>query len=75
MSEIDRSKVGITGHQLRAGKNIAIGRMNFFRISGSGRNLGLREPLDTWRVVSVRHEEPTLSQYVNLPRHDLVFSL
>ncbi|WP_257127681.1 MULTISPECIES: hypothetical protein [unclassified Burkholderia] len=75
LGEIDRRKVGFTWRDLNAGKNVTLDCMNFFRISGGDRDIGLRKPLDAWRVVSICHEEPTLSQYVNLPRHDLVFSL
>ncbi|MET3823027.1 hypothetical protein ABID76_005747 [Burkholderia ambifaria] len=75
LGEIDETQVGLTGRDLNAGKNVTLECMNFFRISGGGRDIGLRKPLDAWRVVSICHEQPTLSQYVNLPRHHLVFSL
>jgi hypothetical protein len=50
---------------LNAGKNVAFDRGNPIRISGGCRNIGVREPFDAWRAVSMCHEEPTLSQYVN----------
>ncbi|CAG9191305.1 Exonuclease SbcC [Burkholderia vietnamiensis] len=75
LREIERRRVRFTGWNARAGKNVALDGVNFRRISGSGRDIRLRKPFDARCVVSMCHEAPTLSQYVNLPRHDLVFYL
>ncbi|WP_346778506.1 hypothetical protein [Burkholderia sp. Ac-20392] len=66
LREIERSQVGFTGFNLSAGKNVVPDCLIFIRIRRSRCDIGLREPLDAWCAVSICHEEPALSQYVNL---------
>ncbi|MET3628936.1 hypothetical protein ABIC51_003772 [Burkholderia sp. 572] len=66
LREIDQSRVGFTEFDLRAGKNVVPDCLIFIRISRGRCDIGLRKPFDAWCAVSVCHEEPALSQYVNL---------